>query len=151
MFSPCNRVASRAALTLRLQINTHPCKVPMSCISTTKICLKTDEKSSIRKTKILYDGGCSICEQEMKVVRYLNKDKDVLELVDITKPGYNPAEHNNVTYKEAMAELHVIDKDNKIHKRVPATHLMYETLGHGWMTSYTKWPILEPLFDKAYG
>ena len=50
----------------------------------------------------------------MKVVKYLNKDKNIVELVDITKPGYNPAEHNNITFKEAMDEFHVIDADNKV-------------------------------------
>ncbi|XP_072025694.1 uncharacterized protein [Amphiura filiformis] len=104
-----------------------------------------------QKVKVLYDGDCSLCAQEMKVVRYLNKNKNIVELVDITKPGYNPAEYNNITFEEAMAEFHVIDQNNKVHKRIPAMHTMYSSLGHGWSTFYTKWPILAPLFDKAYG
>ncbi|XP_071491329.1 uncharacterized protein [Diadema antillarum] len=110
----------------------------------------SDGANKTGKTKILYDGDCPLCIQEIKFVRYLNREKDVLHFVDISKPGYNQQEHNNIPLDEAMGIMHVIGPDNVIHTRIDAVDAMYRALGWGWMTGFMKWPVFSGIFDRGY-
>ncbi|XP_041457899.1 uncharacterized protein At5g50100, chloroplastic-like [Lytechinus variegatus] len=102
------------------------------------------------KTKVLYDGECPLCIQEIKLVKYLNKNKDVIHFVDISQPGYNQMEHNNIPLDEALGIMHVIGPDNTVHKKIDAVDAMYRAVGWGWATGFMKWPIFAGLFDRGY-
>ncbi|XP_782473.3 uncharacterized protein At5g50100, chloroplastic [Strongylocentrotus purpuratus] len=102
------------------------------------------------KTKVLYDGECPLCIQEIKLVRYLNNNKDAIHFVDISQPGYNQMEHNNIPFDEAMGIMHVVGPDNTVHKKINAVDAMYRAVGWGWATGFMKWPIFAGLFDRGY-
>ncbi|XP_033647741.1 uncharacterized protein At5g50100, chloroplastic-like [Asterias rubens] len=103
-----------------------------------------------KKYKVLYDGDCPLCMQEMKVVKYLNDKRQTLDLVNIASPDYKPEDNNDISYETAMDVMHVIGPDKQVYTKVDAVHELYSALGARWMVAYMKWPILSTLFDKSY-
>ena len=106
----------------------------------------TDEKQN--KTKILYDGECSICRVEINLLRKFAR-KEHLEYVDITSPSYDPSLYNGVTYEDAMKEMHVIDND-KVYLKADAIRKMYDSVGLKWLSNFTRLPVIAPICDKLY-
>lgn len=102
------------------------------------------------KTKVLYDGECPICQKEIAMVKFLNKRKQKLDLVDISKADFNPSDHGNFTQKELMDVFHVVGSDKQTYKGLAAMHKMYGDIGYGWTTTYLLWPGLNPIFNKVY-
>ena len=59
------------------------------------------------KLIFLFDGGCPLCLRETNFL----KGKDILnkiQFVDINNSDYNPILFMNISYEEAMANLHGI-------------------------------------------
>ena len=80
----------------------------------------------------LFDGGCPLCIREM---RFLKK-KDIsskINFVDINDNAYNPAEFKNISYAEAMSNLHGILGNGKIIKGLDVLSYAYELVGLGWI------------------
>lgn len=107
--------------------------------------LKNDDQS---KTKILYDGECSICRVEINLLQKFAK-KEHLEYVDITSPDYDPKLYNGVTYEDAMKEMHVIEND-KIYLKADAIRKMYDSVGLKWLSNFTRLPVIARICDKLY-
>ena len=105
-----------------------------------------DAESS--KTKILYDGECSICRVEINLLQKF-ASKEHLEYVDITSPNYDPSLYNGVTYEDAMKEMHVIEND-KIYLKADAIRKMYDSVGLRWLSNFTRLPVIAPICDKLY-
>jgi len=108
----------------------------------------TVENENHKKTKILYDGECSICKIEINILRKFAK-KEHLEYIDITSPNYDPVLYNGVTYEDAMKEMHVIE-DGKVYLRADAIRKMYDSVGLKWLSNFTRLPIIAPICDKLY-
>ncbi len=68
----------------------------------------------LTEIKVLYDGDCPLCMQEMKVVRYLNDKRRTLDLVNIASPDYKPEDNNGISYETAMGVMHVIGPDGQV-------------------------------------
>ncbi|XP_070558434.1 uncharacterized protein [Ptychodera flava] len=102
------------------------------------------------RTKVLYDGDCPLCLKEINILRYLDRKKQRLQLIDITKPDFKPEENLNISYEQAMGVMHVIGPDKKLYTKVEAMRQMYSAIGLGWLWSFTKLPIVSGLADKAY-
>ncbi|KAJ8046508.1 hypothetical protein HOLleu_05196 [Holothuria leucospilota] len=102
------------------------------------------------RTKVLYDGDCPLCQKEMAVVKYLHKNKNKLDLIDISKPEFKPSDYGHFTHKELMDIFHVIGTDQKVYKGVEAVHKMYSDIGYGWSTTYLLWPGLRGISNKVY-
>jgi len=102
----------------------------------------------LKKTKILYDGECSICRVEINLLRKFAK-KEHLEYVDITCPSYDPILYNGVTYEDAMKEMHVIE-GGKVYLKADAIRKMYDSVGLKWLSNFTRLPIIAPICDKLY-
>ncbi|XP_038061813.1 uncharacterized protein At5g50100, chloroplastic-like [Patiria miniata] len=103
-----------------------------------------------KKLKVLYDGDCPLCMQEIKFVQYMNKKKDTLELVNIASPDYNPEENNRISYETAMGVMHVIGPNQQVYTKVDAVYEMYSALGLRWIVAYMRWPLLSTFFEWAY-
>ena len=106
------------------------------------------ENENHKKTKILYDGECSICRVEINLLRKFAR-KENLEYIDITSPNYDPILFNGVTYEDAMKEMHVIE-DGKVYLKADAIRKMYDSVGLKWVSNFTRLPIIAPMCDKIY-
>ena len=66
---------------------------------------------------LLYDGGCPLCVREVRWLgrrdRALHGEELRLAFVDIDQPGYDPAAHAGVTYRQAMGRIHAIAADER--------------------------------------
>ncbi|XP_071818239.1 uncharacterized protein [Apostichopus japonicus] len=102
------------------------------------------------RTKVLYDGDCPICQKEMAIVKYLNKKKGTLDLIDINKADFNPSEYGDFSQKELTDVFHVVDSNKQVYKGLHAMHKMYSDVGFGWTTTYLLWPGLHPIFNRMY-
>jgi len=76
---------------------------------------------------LLYDGGCPLCLRE---VRFLER-RD--------------------RYREAMGRIHAVAADGTVLRDVTVFRRAYELVGLGWLYAPTRWPLIGPLADAAYG
>ncbi len=100
------------------------------------------------QTQVFYDGACPVCNAEMKILRHWDR-KDYLDLIDIAAPGFD-AQAWPVSIADMNALLHVRLPDGAWLTGMVATRHLYRTVGRGWMLTFTGWPLLSRLFDRAY-
>ena len=92
------------------------------------------------KLTFLYDGACPLCLKETKFL----KKKDVskfINFVDISI-NYIPENFKNISYTEAMSNLHGILSSGEIIYGVDVLAYSYELVGLGWIYYPTKLPII---------
>ena len=101
------------------------------------------------KFVFLFDGGCPLCLRE---TRFLKK-KDVsskINFVDINNDSYNPKLFQNISYKEAMSNLHGILENGDILKGLDVLAYSYKLVGLGWVYYPLKIEFLSPLLRLFY-
>ena len=79
----------------------------------------------------LYDGKCPLCLRETNFLK--GKDtRKVINFVDISD-NYIPENYKNISYKEAMKNLHGILCGGEIIFGVDVLAYSYELVGLGWI------------------
>lgn len=110
--------------------------------------------SSPAALTILYDGGCPLCLREVHFLegrdRSTNASQPQLAFVDIDAPGYDPAAHGGIGYREAMGRIHALTADGTVLRDVAVFRHAYTLIGLGWLYAPTRWPVLGPLADGLY-
>ena len=84
------------------------------------------------KLIFLFDGGCPLCLRETNFL----KSKDELNkivFVDINNINYNPSLFKDISYAEAMSNLHGILENGNIIKGLDVLAYSYELIGLGWV------------------
>ena len=84
------------------------------------------------KLIFLFDGGCPLCRRETNFL----KSRDLLNqirFVDINSKNYNPVLFNDISYKEAMSNLHGILESGEVIKGLDVLAFSYELIGLGWI------------------
>ena len=100
------------------------------------------------KLTFLYDGDCPLCLRETKFLK--RKDtKKVINFVDISV-NYIPENFKNISYKQAMANLHGILGNGEIIFGVDVLAYSYELVGLGWIYFPTKIPIFSDFIRLLY-
>ena len=100
------------------------------------------------KLTFLYDGGCPLCLRETNFLK--KKDtKKLINFVDISN-NYFPENFKNISYKQAMDNLHGILGSGEIIFGVDVLAYSYELVGLGWIYFPTKLPILSNLIRFLY-
>ena len=100
------------------------------------------------KLIFLYDGACPLCLRETNFLK--GKDtNNLINFVDISE-NYNPANFKNISYKQAMANLHGILDGGEIIFGVDVLAYSYELVGLGWIYFPTKLPILSNFIRFLY-
>lgn len=111
--------------------------------------------SSAAALTLLYDGGCPLCLREVTFLRRrdgrLHPGAPRLAFVDINAPGYDPAAHGGISYREAMGRIHAIAADGRVLRDVAVFREAYRLIGLGWLYAPSAWPLLQPLADGLYG
>ena len=101
------------------------------------------------KLTFLYDGGCPLCLRETNFL----KKKDVLnniKFVDINSENYNPISFEDISYSEAMSNLHGILENGEIIKGLDVLAYSYELIGLGWVYIPLKVKFIEPFLRLIY-
>ena len=104
---------------------------------------------------LLYDGGCPLCVREVRFLEQRDRARHPadrrLAFVDIDANDYNPAAHGGIDYRAAMGRIHAIESDGSVLRDVAVFRRAYELIGLGWLYAPTRWPLIGPLADAAYG
>ena len=97
----------------------------------------------------LFDGGCPLCLRE---TRFLKK-KDLsnkISFIDINNDSYNPLLYKNISYPEAMSNLHGILENGAIIKGLDVLAYSYKLVGLGWVYYPLKIEFLAPFLRLLY-
>ncbi len=101
------------------------------------------------KLTFLFDGGCPLCLRETNFL----KGRDILNqinFVDINKQDYDSTLFENITYFEAMSNLHGIKEDGEIIRGLDVLAYSYELIGLGWVYLPLKIKLLSPILRLVY-
>ena len=101
------------------------------------------------KLIFLFDGGCPLCLRETNFLRR----RDVLKkinFVDINNENYNPTLFKDISYLEAMSNLHGILENGNIIKGLDVLAYSYELIGLGWVYFPLKIELLAPALRLFY-
>ena len=101
------------------------------------------------KFVFLFDGGCPLCLRETNFL----KKKDVLSkinFVDINDDEYNPSFYKEISYADAMSNLHGILANGNIIKGLDVLAYAYELIGLGWVYYPLKVQFLAPVLRLIY-
>ena len=100
------------------------------------------------KLTFLYDGSCPLCLRETNFLK--KKDtKNFINFVDISN-NYFPENFKNISYEQAMDNLHGILGSGEIIVGVDVLAYSYELVGLGWIYFPTKLPILSNFIRFLY-
>ena len=97
----------------------------------------------------LFDGGCPLCLRETKFL----KKKDVsnkINFVDIDSDNYNPVLYQDISYAQAMSNLHGILENGDIIKGLEVLSYAYKLVGLGWVYYPLKIDFLAPVMRLFY-
>ena len=100
------------------------------------------------KLIFLFDGGCPLCLREKNFL----KNKDILnqiKFVDINSKDYEQ-NHYDISYSEAMSNLHGIMGNGEIIRGLDVLAYSYELIGLGWVYYPLKIKFLSPLLRLVY-
>ncbi len=101
------------------------------------------------KAVMLYDGSCPVCSREVAALRTCAK-APLVDFKNITEPGFEPSQYG-CSMDALVGEMHVLDPSTgTMHRRVPAFHHLYSTLGYPMLAFTQYWPFAG-LSDWAYG
>ena len=101
------------------------------------------------KLIFLFDGGCPLCLRETNFLK--RKDKlNKIDFVDINNINYNPNLFKNISYSEAMSNLHGILDNGNIIKGLDVLAYSYELIGLGWIYYPLKIEFLAPVLRLFY-
>ena len=97
----------------------------------------------------LFDGGCPLCLRE---TRFLKKrdSSNKINFIDINNDNYNPVLYKDISYVEAMSNLHGILENGDIIKGLDVLAYSYELIGLGWVYYPLKIEFLAPLLRLFY-
>ena len=101
------------------------------------------------KLIFLFDGGCPLCLRETNFLK--SKDElNKIDFVDINNVNYNPILFKDISYAEAMSNLHGILENGNIIKGLDVLAYSYELIGLGWVYYPLKIQFLAPVLRLFY-
>ena len=101
------------------------------------------------KLIFLFDGGCPLCVRETNFLK--SKDElNKIDFVDINNVDYNPILFKDISYAEAMSNLHGILENGNIIKGLEVLAYSYELIGLGWVYYPLKIEFFAPVLRLFY-
>ena len=101
------------------------------------------------KLIFLFDGGCPLCVRETNFLK--SKDElNKIDFVDINNVDYNPILFRDISYADAMSNLHGILENGNIIKGLDVLAYSYELIGLGWVYYPLKIEFLAPVLRLFY-
>lgn len=103
---------------------------------------------SVYPMTLLYEEACPLCKLEIDNLKARNS-AGLLRFVDVSASGFDPALYG-VPLADMLEAIHGVKGDGSIVRGVEVFRLAYAAVGLGWVTRPTGWPLLKPMFDRAY-
>ena len=101
------------------------------------------------KLTFLFDGGCPLCLRETKFLK--NKDiSNQILFIDINNKDYDQSLFNEISYSEAMSNLHGIIENGEIITGLDVLAYSYELVGLGCVYYPLKIKFLSSILRLAY-
>ena len=101
------------------------------------------------KLIFLFDGGCPLCLRETNFL--IRRDiSNQIRFVDINTEDYNPTLFNDISYAEAMSNLHAILENGEIIRGLDVLAYSYELIGLGWVYFPLKLKFFSPVLRMVY-
>ena len=101
------------------------------------------------KLIFLFDGGCPLCMRETNFLK--NRDKfNQIKFVDINSENYNPTNFKDISYSQAMSNLHGILENGQTVKGLKVLAYAYQLIGLGWIYFPTKIPVFSHFLNLIY-
>ena len=97
----------------------------------------------------LFDGGCPLCLRETNFLKKKDFSKKI-NFVDINDDNYNPSIYQEISYEEAMSNLHGILENGDIIKGLDVLAYSYKLIGFGWVYYPLKIEFLSPILRLFY-
>ena len=101
------------------------------------------------KLTFLFDGGCPLCLRETNFL----KKRDIsnqIAFIDINREEYDKKIFNDISYAEAMSNLHGIMENGEIIRGLDVLAYSYELIGLGWVYYPLKIKFLSPILRLVY-
>jgi predicted DCC family thiol-disulfide oxidoreductase YuxK len=101
------------------------------------------------RIKVLIDGACPLCRREAAFWRKLDRGRGRIATEDVSASDFDPAQYG-LTREQVMEQIHGILPSDDVVRGMDVFRRAYQAVGWGWLAAPTAWPIIEPLFDRAY-
>ncbi|MBO8229624.1 DUF393 domain-containing protein [Prochlorococcus marinus str. MU1404] len=101
------------------------------------------------KLTFLFDGACPLCLRETNFL----KKRDIsnqIAFIDINRKDYDQRLFNDISYSEAMSNLHGIMENGEIIRGLDVLAYSYELVGLGWVYYPLKIKFLSPILRMVY-
>lgn len=99
---------------------------------------------------VFYDGGCPICRREIDHYRKLDRDQRVIWCDIDAEPA--AVEGSGVSFEDAMARLHVLDRQGRLQSGALAFTVIWDELpGWRWLAKLTRSLRLIGPMEWGYG
>ena len=99
---------------------------------------------------LLFDGGCPLCVREVRFLRGRDRYHRIA-FVDIDAPDYDPTAYAGISYRTAMGRIHALNSNGDVLQDIAVFREAYRLIGLGWLYAPTRWPLVAPLANVAYG
>ena len=66
-----------------------------------------------RRVKYLYDGSCKVCQTFKSSLQSQEGNKDRINYINIVDDSFDPSDHNDVSYDDAMSTIHAITPEGR--------------------------------------
>ena len=99
--------------------------------------------------RVLIDGACPLCRREADIWRRLDRGRGRILLEDISSRDFDPVRYG-LTSEQAMGQIHGVLPSGQVIRGMDVFRQAYKAVGWDWLVRPTAWPILRPLFDRAY-
>jgi predicted DCC family thiol-disulfide oxidoreductase YuxK len=99
--------------------------------------------------RVLIDGACPLCRREADLWRRLDRGQGRIVLEDISSGEFDPARYG-LTGGQALRQIHGVLPSGQVIRGMEVFRQAYGAVGWGWLVRPTAWPVLRPLFDRAY-
>ncbi len=100
------------------------------------------------KLTFLFDGGCPLCLRETNFLKKRDISKQIA-FIDINN-NYDQKLFNDISYSEAMSNLHGIMENGEVIKGLDVLAYSYELIGLGWVYYPLKIKFLSPILKLVY-
>ena len=101
------------------------------------------------KLTFLFDGACPLCLRETNFL----KKRDIsnqIAFIDINSNDYDQNLFNDISYSEAMSNLHGIMENGETIRGLDVLAYSYELVGLGWVYHPLKIKFLSPILRLVY-
>ena len=88
--------------------------------------------------------------REVRFLRKRDRSRSIVKFIDIASLDYNPQEHANISYEDAMGRIHGILPDGTVLINIEVFRYIYEQLGMGWVYAITRIQFFEDLLNFVY-